>query len=107
MVMKRFDVYLTHLDPSVGSEIQKTRPAVIVSPDEMNDHLRTVVIAPLTSTIKGYPFRVPTVFDGRNGSVALDQIRVVDKSRLGRQLGEVDEATRASISLVLQSMFAL
>jgi mRNA interferase MazF len=107
VVMKRFDVFLTHLDPSIGSEIQKTRPAVIVSPDEMNEHLRTVIIAPLTSTIKDYPFRVATVFAGRNGSVALDQIRVVDTSRLGTRLGAVDDVTGASIFQVLQAMFSL
>lgn len=107
MVMKRFDVFLTHLDPSVGSEIQKTRPAVIVSPDEMNEHLRTVIIAPLTSTIKDYPFRVATVFARRNGSVALDQIRVEDTSRLGTRLGAVDDATRASIGHVLKAIFSL
>src|SRR5690625_5655492 len=80
--VRRFEVHLISLDPTKGSEIRKTRPCLIISPDEMNKHIRTVIIAPMTSTIKNYPTRVTTTFRGKKGQIVLDQIRTVDKSRL-------------------------
>ena len=84
---KRLEVFLTALDPTIGGEIQKTRPCVIVSPDEMNRHLKTVLVAPLTSSGKEYPFRVAVQFEGKKGHAALDQIRAVDRTRMLRRLG--------------------
>ncbi len=103
--MKRFDVWLVGLDPTVGREINKTRPCVIVSPDEMSA-LSTAIVAPLTS--KGFPFpgRVSTQFQGKQGLILLDQMRAVDKRRLYRQLGAVDEATKSALCDTLQEMFA-
>ena len=101
MVVKRFDVYLVCLDPTVGSEIKKTRPALVISPDEMNRYIRTVIIAPMTTKGRRYPTRVPCTFDGKTGRIVLDQIRTVDKSRLVKRLGSLDEKTRP---LVLQSL---
>lgn len=106
MVAHRFEVYLVNLDPSVGSEIQKTRPCVVVSPDEMNHHIRTVIIAPMTTAIKAYPTRVPCRFDEKDGQVALDQIRTVDQSRLVKKLGALDGPTADRLLEVLQEMFA-
>jgi mRNA interferase MazF len=106
MVVKRFDVYLIELDPAVGSEIKKTRPCVIVSPNEMNC-LKTVLIAPMTS--KGFhaPSRVELQFQDKTGLVLLDQLRSVDKSRLVRKLGTIDAQTQKMISSTLVDMFAL
>ncbi len=107
MVVKRFDVYLINLDPTVGSEIKKTRPCLIVSPDEMNRFIRTVIVAPLTTT-KGtsYPTRVPCKFQGKQGQVVVDQIRTVDKTRLVGRLGKVGKQTQADVLSVLSEMFA-
>jgi mRNA interferase MazF len=99
----RGEVWLVNLDPSVGREIAKTRPSVVVSPDELNAHLETVIVAPLTSTIKPWPFRVSVRFARRRGSVALDQMRALDRARLVRRLGRVDAAP---ILAVLREMFA-
>ena len=99
-LVKRFEVYWVDLDPTKGSEIQKRRPCVVVSPDDLNGKLATVIIAPLTSTIKGWPFRVVVRFQGKKGEIALDQIRTVDKSRLYHPLAgtlvkeEQDEVLR-------------
>lgn len=103
--MKRFEVWLVGLDPAVGREINKTRPCVIVSPDEMSP-LSTVIIAPLTS--KGFPFpgRIPTRFQGKQGLILLDQMRAVDKRRLYRKLGKINEVTRITLCDSLQEMFA-
>lgn len=106
MVARRFDVYLVGLDPTVGSEIQKTRPCLIISPDEMNRYIRTVTIAPMTTIGTGYPTRVACVFHGRAGQIVLDQIRTVDTSRLVRRLGRIDEETQQKVLSVLQEMFA-
>src|SRR5205814_4226590 len=97
MVVKRFDVYLIHLDPTQGSEIRKTRPCLIVSPDEMNRYLGTVIIAPLTSTLREYPTRVTLRFQRKLGQIALDQIRTIDKSRLIRKLGQVSETAASNV----------
>jgi mRNA interferase MazF len=104
--MKQFDVYLVNLDPTIGSEIKKTRPAVIVSPAAMNKNLNTVIVAPLTHSEKGYPSRAVSIFGKEPGEIALEQIRSVDKSRLVRRLGAVDARTGADIKKVLQTMFS-
>lgn len=106
MVVKRFEVYLINLDPTLGVEIQKTRPCLIISPDEMNRHLATVLIAPLTTTIRSYPSRVLCHFDGREGQIVLDQIRVADKSRLLKRLGQIDKKTQTDVLQVLATLFA-
>lgn len=106
MVIKRFGIYLVALDPTVGSEIQKTRPCVVISPDEMNLHIRTVIVAPMTTGGQSYPSRVSCSFQGKTGQVVLDQIRTVDKSRLVRRLGVIDTRTQPRILDVLQEMFA-
>ena len=105
-VIKRFGVYLVTLDPTRGSEIKKTRPCVVVSPDEMNKHIRTVIIAPLTTKGQKYPTRVSCVFDGKTGQVVLDQIRTVDTQRLVKYLGVLDSSTSSSVLQVLRTMFA-
>lgn len=105
-LVRRFEVHLISLDPTKGSEIRKTRPCVIISPDEMNKHIRTVIIAPMTSTIKNYPTRVTTTFQGKKGQIVLDQIRTVDKSRLIKKLGSVSNSAEEKILSVLQEMFA-
>jgi len=104
--VERFDVHLISLDPTKGSEIRKTRPCLIISPDEMNKHIRTVIIAPMTSTIKKYPTRVTTTFQGKKGQIVLDQIRTVDKSRLVKKLGSISSAAEEKTLRVLQEMFA-
>lgn len=106
MVTERFAVYLVNLDPTVGSEFQKTRPCVVISPDEMNRHIRTVIVAPMTTKGKAYPTRIACTFQGKRGEIVLDQIRTVDKTRLVRQLGRVDSRTRGRILDTLQEMFA-
>ena len=105
MVSRRFDVFLTKLDPTVGSEMRKTRPCVVVSPDEMNRTMNTVLVAPLTSVIRGYPFRPSCIFAGREGQIALDQIRCVDRHRLVKHLGQMDLATQLSVKRKLAEMF--
>ena len=106
MVIRRFDVYLVNLDPTVGSEIQKTRPCLVISPDEMNRFIRTVIVAPMTTKGAQYPTRVPCRFQGKQGQVVLDRIRTVDKTRLVKRLGKVGEQTRAEVLSVLGEMFA-
>ncbi len=106
MVVKRFDVYLVNLDPTVGSEIKKTRPCVIISPDEMNRWIATVIIAPMTTKGRPYPTRVACQFQGKAGQIVLDQIRTVDKSRLVRKLGRIGESVQAEVLGALAEMFA-
>jgi len=106
MVAKRFEVYLVNLDPTLGSEIQKTRPCLVISPDEMNRHIATVIVAPLTSQGQRYPSRVSCRFQDKDGQVVLDQIRTVDKVRLVRRLGRIDPSTGATVLAVLAEMFA-
>lgn len=106
MVVKRFDVYLISLDPTIGSEIQKTRPCLVTSPDEMNRFIRTVIVAPMTSQGTSYPTRVACRFQGKQGQIALDQIRTVDKTRLVRRLGRIDKQTQTEVLSVLSEMFA-
>ena len=102
----RGDVHLVGLDPTRGSEIQKTRPCLIVSPDELNRHLRTVIVAPMTTGGQAYPWRVPCRFQNRSGFVALDQLRTVDVARLVKRLGKLSPATVADVQRILQEMFA-
>ena len=104
--MKRFEVWLVRLDPAAGSEMQKTRPCVIVSPDAMNARLRTAVVAPLTRGGFAAPFRVPCRFKGQEGQIALDHLRAVDKTRLLGVLGTLEAATQADLLARLAEMFA-
>ncbi len=106
MVIDRASVYLVTLDPTVGSEIQKTRPCLVISPDEINHFIRTVIIAPLTTKGRPYPTRVPCRFEGTEGQVVLDQIRTVDSSRLVKKLGAVDAETMTAVLETLQEMFS-
>jgi mRNA interferase MazF len=105
-VRARGDVHLVHLDPTLGSEIQKTRPCLVVSPDELNDHLRTVIVAPMTTAGRAYPWRVPCRFQRRSGFIALDQLRTVDVERLVRRLGRLEAQTIITVLQRLQEMFA-
>lgn len=106
MVVSRFDVYLVDLDPTQGHEIRKTRPCVIVSPDEMNHHIGTVIIAPMTTKGLPYPSRVLVTFQGKRGQIVLDQIRAIDKTRLVRHLGKIEKATHKKALAVLREMFS-
>jgi mRNA interferase MazF len=106
MVVNRFDVYLVNLDPSVGSEIKKTRPCLIISPDEMNRNIRTVIVAPMTSAGKEYPTRVSCTFRKKRGQIVLDQIRTLDKIRLIKKLGTIDSKAQLDVISILQRMFA-
>lgn len=101
----RFDVYLVPLDPTVGSEIQKTRPCLVISPDEANRHLATVLVAPMTSQGRPHPTRVACRFDGKDGLIVLDQMRTVDKTRLIRRLGKVTESEQKLVLTSLAEMF--
>ena len=106
MVIKRFEVYLVNLDPTFGREIQKTRPCLVISPDEMNEYISTVIIAPMTTKGRNYPTRIPCQFEGKEGQVVLDQIRTVDKVRLIKKLGKIDPETQQQVLSVLLEMFA-
>jgi mRNA interferase MazF len=103
---KRFEVYLVNLDPTVGREIKKTRPCLIVSPDEMNRHIGAVLIAPMTTKGRSYPTRVPCKFQGKDGQIVLDQIRAVDKVRLVKKLGTISAAAQAAVLNTLAALFA-
>src|SRR5512141_1965107 len=94
MAISRFEVYLVNLDPTIGSEIRKTRPCVVVSPDEMNRHVRTVIVAPMTTRGQAYPTRVGCAFGGRKAQIVIDQIRTVDKVRLVKRLGMISPAAQ-------------
>ena len=104
-MVKRFDVYLVSLDPTKGSEIKKTRPCLIISPDEMNKGLNTVLIAPMTTALRHYPTRVKMTFQSKKGDIALDQIRAIDKERLIKKLGSIHPAAARNTLSVLQEMF--
>jgi mRNA interferase MazF len=106
MVVNRFDVYLINLDPAVGSEIQKTRPCLIISPDEMNRYIRTVIVAPLSTAGKDYPTRVACKFKKKKGQIVLDQVRTIDKTRLIKKLGKIDPEIQVQVISVLQRLFA-
>ena len=104
--MKRGEIWLVNLDPTIGSEIKKTRPCVIVSPQELNQHLRTVMMAPMTSKGFAAPFRVPVTHAGTKGLIVLDQMRAVDKQRLVKKLGQVSAKTMEHVLKTLQELFA-
>ncbi len=104
--VQRFEVHLISLDPTKGSEIRKTRPCLVISPDEMNKHIRAVIIAPMTSTIKNYPTRITATFQGKKGQIVLDQIRTVDKGRLIKNLGKISSTAEEKVLSTLQEMFA-
>ena len=106
MVIKRFDVYLMNLDPTIGSEIRKTRTCLVISPDEMNRHIKTVIVAPMTSAGTDYPSRVPCNFRKKQGQIVLDQIRTLDKSRLIKKLGSIDSKAQLEVIATLQRLFA-
>jgi len=105
MEIKRFDLFLVSFDPTVGSEIGKSRPAVVISPDEVNRFLNTIIVAPLTSTQKKYPTRIEINYEKVQGDIALDQIRTIDKSRLKKRLSKIDERLHEKICDVLVRMF--
>jgi mRNA interferase MazF len=105
MVVKRFDVFLVNLDPTIGREIQKSRPCLIISPDEMNRFISTVIIAPMTTRGREYPTRIPCTFQGKQGQIVLDQVRTVDKIRLSQKLGRIDKLTQGKVLSLLQEMF--
>lgn len=107
MVVKRFDVFLINLDPTIGAEMKKTRPGVVISPDEMNRYIATVIIAPMTAKGTAYPTRVACKFPGKQGQIVLDQIRTVDKTRLAKKLGRIDTQTQSDLLRVLGEMFSL
>lgn len=102
----RYEIYLVNLDPTIGSEIKKTRPCVIISPNEMNNNISTIIIAPLTSKIRKYPTRVSCQVQGKQGQIVLDQIRTVDKKRLIKKIDVLNRATQIKIHKVLAEMFA-
>jgi mRNA interferase MazF len=104
--VKRFDVFLVNLDPTVGHEIRKSRPCLVISPDEMNQHISTVIVAPMTTKGRNYPTRVPCTFQGKEGQVVVDQMRTVDKIRLVKRLGRVDSKTQSDVFSVLSELFS-
>ena len=106
VVVRRFDVYLINLDPTVGSEIQKTRPCLVISPDELNRHIATVIIAPMTTKGRDYPTRIACKFRGKQGQIVLDQIRTVDKFRLVKKVGKIDDLTQTRVLTKLKEMFS-
>ncbi|MHC5599122.1 MAG: type II toxin-antitoxin system PemK/MazF family toxin [Nostoc sp.] len=106
VVVNRFDVFLVNLDPTIGSEIQKTRPCVVISPDEMNKYIATVIVAPMTTKGQSYPTRVACQFQSKEGQIVLDQIRTVDKTRLVKKLGQIDCNEQKAVLDTLAEMFA-
>ena len=106
MVIRRFEVYLVNLDLTVGSEIQKSRPCLVISPDEMNTYIATVIVAPMTTKGRDYPSRVPCQFQGKDGQIVLDQIRTVDKSRLVKRLESIGPEIQKQVLEKLAEMFA-
>jgi mRNA interferase MazF len=106
MVVSRFEVYLVRLDPTEGHEIRKTRPCLVISPDEMNQNISTVIVAPMTTKGRAYPTRVPVRVRRTPGQIVLDQIRTVDKTRLVQRLGKIDEDTAREVLALLGEIFA-
>ena len=104
MVIRQYSVFLVNLDPTLGHEMRKTRPCLVVSPDEMNEHIQTVIVAPMTTTSRDYPTRVRLRFRNRQGWIVLDQIRAVDKRRLVRRLGMIGSRTAANVKSILSDM---
>ncbi|MBD1218355.1 MAG: type II toxin-antitoxin system PemK/MazF family toxin [Aphanizomenon flos-aquae Clear-A1] len=106
MVVNRFDVFLVNLDPTIGSEIKKTRPCLIISPNEINHHISTVIVAPMTTKGQPYPTRVACQFQGKEGQIVLDQIRTIDKTRLIKLLGQITAEEQKAVLDILAEMFA-
>jgi len=106
-MVNQFEIYWVNLDPTVGAEIKKKRPCCIISPNEMNKYLQTVIIAPLTSTLRNYPTRVSLTLKAKKGQLVLDQIRTIDKTRLLNKAGEVNKSTQEKVSNILMEMFSL
>ena len=106
MVVNRFDVYLINLDPTVGSEIKKIRPCLIISPDEMNRNIRNVIVAPMITAGREYPTRISCTLKKKKGQIIIDQIRTIDKSRLIKKLGTIDPNIQLEVIAVLQRLFA-
>lgn len=105
--VNRFDVFLVNLDPTVGAEIQKSRPCVVVSPDEMNRNIATVIIAPMTTFVRtNYPTRIPCTFEGKSGQIVLAQLRTVDKSQLSKRLGQISTSEKTNVLSALRELFA-
>ncbi|HJD59542.1 MAG TPA: type II toxin-antitoxin system PemK/MazF family toxin [Rickettsia endosymbiont of Omalisus fontisbellaquei] len=104
--INRFDILLISLDPTKGTEINKTRPCVVISPNEMNKYINTLIVAPMTSKIKNYPTRVPVTFDDKKGNIVLDQIRTIDKSRIIKKLGILDNETINLVFKTLEKIFS-
>lgn len=107
MVVNRFDVYLINLDPTLGHEIKKTRPCLVISPDEMNHHISTVIVAPMTTKGRKYPSRITCSFQGKKGQIILDQIRTVEKKRLVKKLGTINKNAQEKTLQTLEEMFAV
>lgn len=105
VVVKRFEVWLVNLEPTLGSEINKTRPCLVISPDVVNKHLNTIIVAAMTSSTKPYPTRVTCIFQKRHGQIALDQVRSIDKVRFVKKLGQMDNRTSQIVCDILQEMF--
>ncbi|PKP60286.1 MAG: growth inhibitor PemK [Candidatus Altiarchaeales archaeon HGW-Altiarchaeales-1] len=103
-IINQYDIFLISLDPTIGHEIKKVRPCVVISPNEMNEYISTVIIAPMTTKTHSYPIRVPVEFNGKRGEIVLDQIRTVDKRRLIKKIGKVDENTINNIKSVIKEM---
>lgn len=106
MEMNRFDVFLVNLDPTVGHEITKTRPCLVISPNEMNRHISTVIVAPMTTKGRKYPTRIVCSFQGKKGQIVLDQIRTIDRKRLVKKLGVISKKTQVKTLTLLQELFA-
>ena len=104
MVVEQYDVFLVNLEPTIGHEIKKTRPCLIISPDEMNVNISTVIIAPMTTVSRNYPTRVKTIFKKKSGYIVLDQIRTVDKARLVKKLGKINIEAITSVKSVIHEM---
>ena len=107
MGVNRFEVYLVNLDPTIGHEIKKTRPCLVISPDEMNQHISTVIVAPMTTQGRKYPTRIACSFQGKNGQIILDQIRTVDKKRFVNKIGVISKNAQEKTLNILQDMFAV
>lgn len=106
MVIKRFEVYLVNLDPTIGHEIKKTRPCLVISPDEMNRNISTTIVAPMTTKGRNYPSRIPCSFQGKQGQIILDQIRTIDKERLVKKLGVISKTAQLKTLNILMEMFS-
>lgn len=104
VVINQYDVYLVNLDPTMGHEIKKTRPCIVISPDEINNNISTIIIAPMTTKSHSYPTRIPVRFEGKNGWVVLDQIRTVDNIRLVKRLGKISKKEVLEVKKTLKEM---